>query len=144
MIRFAKANGTIAGGEGRVVEAFRQRLTLCKNGEYDVVIKPHESRRSLNQNRLMWLWFKCIEAETGTPMQDIHDYYCGKFLLRCVCVGRSATYVAGGTRTLNERDFKTFLDKVQADAATEFGIKLPTPDDAAWEFFYQQFNDEKK
>jgi len=140
MIRFRKEKGTVAGVE-RVVDAFRQRLTLCKNGDYDVVIKPHESKRSLNQNRLMWLWFRCIEAETGTPQQDIHDYYCAKFLQRPVTVGNYTTYVSGGTSKLSEKAFAAFLDYVQADAASEFGITLPNPDDEAWEYFYNVYSD---
>ena len=33
-----------------------------------------------------------------------------------------------------------FLNKIQADAATELGITLPLPEDRFFEQFYQQFN----
>jgi hypothetical protein len=33
------------------------------------------------------------------------------------------------------------MNQVQADAATELNITLPTPDDLAWEEFEQQFKE---
>jgi hypothetical protein len=32
-----------------------------------------------------------------------------------------------------------FLNKVQADAAVEFGITLPSPEDKYWEDFYNEY-----
>jgi hypothetical protein len=33
----------------------------------------------------------------------------------------------------------TFLNQLQADAASELGITLPTPQDRFWESFYQDY-----
>lgn len=46
--------------------------------------------------------------------------------------------VVGNTSKLNTLQMKFFLDKVQADAATEFGINLPLPADK----YYNDFIDE--
>lgn len=140
-IHFTKRGGEIVGGIDRVASALRGRVCSLRNGDYDVVVRRHERRRSLNQNRLMWLWFACIEAETGTPAQDVHDYYCAKFLTRRVFVGNVEREAVGGTSGLTERVFSAFLESVQADAATEFGIALPSPDDEAWEFFENEYKD---
>ena len=51
-------------------------IALLRNGTYTVTVTRSRDPRSLDQNSLMWLWFTCIEQETGTPRQDVHDYYC--------------------------------------------------------------------
>lgn len=113
------------------------------NGRYELKITKKMKRRSLPQNRLMWLWFACIESETGQYAQDIHDYYCLKFLPREITDLKTGEMVrvGGHTSTLTSEAFTDFLNKVQADAATELGITLPTPDDLAWEEFEQQFKE---
>lgn len=138
MIKLHKVKGQVQSAE-RVVEQFRRRLDTLPNGEYDVKIERHDTRRSLNQNRLMWMWFNCVAAESGTPAQDVHDYYCARFLRRSVVVGGAEHTVVGGTRALNERAMAAFLDAVQSDVATELGITLPSPDDDAWADFENQY-----
>jgi hypothetical protein len=32
-----------------------------------------------------------------------------------------------------------FLNQIQADAASEFGIALPSPEDRYWEEFYNEY-----
>ena len=40
---------------------------------------------------------------------------------------------------LNTEQMTTFLNQLQADAASELGITLPTPQDRFWEAFYQDY-----
>ena len=40
---------------------------------------------------------------------------------------------------LNTEQMTTFLNQLQADAQTELGITLPTPQDRFWEAFYQEY-----
>ena len=88
----------------------------------------------------MWLWFTCIEQETGTDKQDIHDYYCNMFLLRTAYFKGKEKVIAGSTSKLNTLQMTDFLNKVKADAASEFGIYLPLPEDR----YYQEFVNEYK
>jgi hypothetical protein len=104
-------------------------LNLSANGEYELSVSKRKSKRSLDQNALMWKWFSVIEDATGTSSQDVHDYYCKKFLKRIVSVGNHDEVVVGGTRNLNTAEMAEFLTKVQADVASEFGIVLPTSED---------------
>lgn len=116
---------------------------LCsqlRNGRYRVTIERYTEPRTLNQNALMWMWFTCIEHETGTPKQDVHDYYCNLFLRRTAVIKGRETVIAGSTSKLNTLQMKDFLNKVKADAATELGITLPLPQDR----FYQEFINEYK
>jgi hypothetical protein len=115
-------------------------FSLLKNGTYSIEIKSTKERRTVSQNALMWMWFACIERETGTPKQDVHDYYCRQFLRRQITWNDDTITVIGETKKLNTQQMTEFLNKVQADVATEFGITLPKPEDRFFNDFYSQFN----
>ena len=51
-----------------------------RNGRYRLIIERYTEPRTLSQNALMWLWFTCIEQETGTEKNVVHKHYCRKFL----------------------------------------------------------------
>lgn len=114
-------------------------LDTMQNGVRLLSLKKPETRRSNDQNRLMWLWLTCIEEETGTDKQDVHDYYCKKFLCRNVEICGKTERVVTGTSGLNTETMTYFLNKVQADAASELGIRLPSPDDEAWSAFEEYY-----
>lgn len=119
-----------------------RHIKWLKNGHYELKITRKVKLRSLPQNRLMWMWFACISQETGQPIQDIHDYYCSKFLLHNIeWVDDKAMLVVGHTSSLDKEQFSEFLDRIQADAATQLGITLPTPDDMDWEEFEQHYKE---
>ena len=140
-IEFSKTNGEI--GDMAALHAWLDKsVKWLTNGRHTLEIKRSVRKRSLAQNRLMWLWFACIEQETGQYAQDIHDYYCLRFLRREVTDLSTGAMVAvpGHTSALSAEAFTDFLNKVQADAATELGITLPVPDDEG----FQDFEDEYK
>lgn len=115
-------------------------FSTLRNGTYTLTIKRASEKRTVSQNALMWMWFTCMENETGTPKKDFHDYYCREFLRRQVSVKNQVFTVIGNTSDLNTQQMTEFLNKVQADAAREFGIQLPIPEDRYFEEFYQQYN----
>ena len=141
-IEFRKAKGeTLDVGE--LLRWVERHIGWLGNGLYELKITKKVKRRSLPQNRLMWMWFACIGQDTGQSIDDIHDYYAYKFLPRYITdiETGSQVRVAGHTSTLTTEAFTEFLNQVQADAATELNITLPTPDDLAWEEFEQQFKE---
>ena len=100
-----------------------------------MAIERVQRPRSNPQNRLMWLWFTIIAqswseavGRTITPEQ-VHDAYCQIFLP--VTMPNGAT-IAGSTSRLSSEEFTDFMNKVQADAASEYGIRLPTPEEAMY------------
>ena len=115
-------------------------FSTMKNGTYTLTIKRASEKRSINQNDLMWMWFSCIERETGTPKNDVYIYYTKKFLQKVVQVGDKLERCVEQTSQLNKERMTDFLNKIQADAAAELGIQLPIPEDRCFEQFYQQFN----
>lgn len=115
-------------------------FSTLQNGTYHITIKRASEKRSIAQNDLMWMWLSCIERETCTPKDDIYMYYCKKFLMKTVRVGEKLERIYNTSSKLNTEQMKDFLDKIQADALTEFGIRLPDPKDQFFEQFYQQYN----
>lgn len=109
------------------------------NGTYDVIVKRHREQRTISQNDLMWMWLACIEDATGTPKKDVYLHYCKKFLLRRVTFGNDAEMVYDTSSQLDTKRMGEFLDKIQADASTEFGITLPNPQDRYFEQFFQTY-----
>ena len=114
-------------------------IQSLRNGRYTVTIAREKQPRSLDQNSLMWLWFTCVSDETGTPVQDVHDYYCAKFLRKQISWNGITRTIVEGTSKLSKERMTEFLNLVQADAATEFGITLPNPEDRYFEEFLQHY-----
>jgi len=139
---FKKENGEIKEEE-QLFKQLKQSFLSLKNGDYEIVHKLFKKNRSNDQNALMWLWFTCLEDETGQDKQDIHDYYCKLFLRREVVINNKREVVVSGTKNLKTDVMANFLTKVQADAASEFGCQLPTREDLHFEEFrrqYERFN----
>ena len=115
-------------------------FSTLRNGTYTITIKRASEKRSINQNDLMWMWFTCVERETGTPKNDVYNIYREKFLQKEVQFGDRIVRCVESTSQLNKEQFTEFLNKVQADVASELGIQLPIPEDRYFEQFYQTFN----
>ena len=115
-------------------------FSTLANGTYHITVKRANEKRSIPQNDLMWMWMACIERETGTNKDDVYMYYCKKFLMKTIQVGEKLERIYNTSSKLNVEQMKDFLDKIQADALSEFGITLPQPQDRFFEQFYAQFN----
>ena len=113
---------------------------LLQNGQYVITIKRASTKRSIDQNNLMWLWLECIARETGTPKNDIYMYYCKKFLMKTITVGGRMERIYTTSSKLTVVEMTNFLNQIQADAASELGITLPLPEDRFFDCFYQQYN----
>lgn len=116
-------------------------LQTCANGKYTISMKKVQQKRSDPQNRIMWVWFKIIADAwcdaTGrvfTP-QDVHDAYCLMFLPIDTPKGR----IAGSTSGLSQEQMTEFLDRVQVDAATEYGIQLPNAEDKFFDALAEEY-----
>jgi hypothetical protein len=115
-------------------------FSTLANGTYTITIKKASEKRTIAQNDLMWMWLKCIENETGTPKDEVYMYYCKKFLMRTMKIGQRMERIYMTSSKLSTLEMTDFLNKIQADAATELGITLPLPQDRFFEAFYAQFN----
>ena len=114
-------------------------FSLLQNGTYTITVKRQSEKRSIAQIDLMWMWMQCIENETGTPKDEVYMYYCKKFLMRTVSIGERMERIYMTSSKLNSEQMTAFLNQIQADAASELGITLPTPQDRYFEQFYQDY-----
>ncbi len=115
-------------------------FSTLRNGTYTLTIKRASEKRTIAQNDLMWMWFACIERETGTPKDDIYLYYCKKFLMKLMTIGERTEYVYSSSSKLNTQQMTDFLNKIKVDAAIELGIQLPLPEDKYFDAFYETYN----
>lgn len=129
-----KVNGIVTLGQ-----SLEYLCSIIPNGEYILTIAKKVQHRTISQNSLMWMWFKCLEDDTGTDKQEWHDYYCNKFLVRQAEIGGKLYAITGGTSSLNTVQMTDFMNKVQADAATEFGVTLPLPSDRHYSEFVSHY-----
>ena len=115
----------------KAVQWLNSQLAMKANGVYELTLQKQTRRRSLDQNRLMWLWFTIIAEQWSEACgyaitrQNVHDTYCLLYLPVTTPKGT----VGGTTKGLTTELFTDFLNKVQADVAAEYGIELPQPDD---------------
>ena len=70
---------------------------------------------------------------------DIHDLYCKKFLVKQVHVNGKVETIVRGTSKLNTLEMHNFMESVKIDAATEFGITLPLPEDQHYLDFIHEY-----
>ena len=134
-----EANLTKRNGVVTLDKDFNLMCSLLRNGEYTLKIVRKTKPRSISQNSLMWMWYKCMEDSTGTPKEDFHDYYKSKYLSRDVVIGKQLYRVSGSTSDLNTLQMTHYLEKVKADAATEFRIILPLPEDRYYQAFIAEY-----
>ena len=127
-----KISGETAPLKSTIHDIVDEWLDVMANGNYMLTLERKKSNRSISQNNLMWKWFEIIaEAWTdfGGPTytrDNVHDYYCLQFLSCSLPNGKT---IGGSTSKLTTEQMTEFLNKVGADAATEFGIRLPHPED---------------
>ena len=133
------ANLTKRNGVVSMDKSFELMCSLLRNGEYTVKIVRKTQPRTISQNSLMWMWYKCMEDATGQRKEDFHDYYKTKFLSRQIAIEGRWVTVFGSTADLNTLQMTNYLEKVKADAAVEFGITLPLPEDRNYQAFVSEY-----
>ena len=124
-------------------EAVKSYIDSLPEGKaYDVVIKLHREKRTIDQNRLLFLWLGCIANETGNDKDTLHEYFKQKFLgfeQRVMSFNREVTFISPTTTTLDTKQFTEYLNKIQEFASSELGIVLPLPEDAVFTQFYEPY-----
>ena len=138
IVVYSKDNGTTNSPE--VLDKVQLWLDTVRNGQYTIEMKKVVEKRSISQNKLMWLWFSAIadawSDATGRVFtrNEVHDAYCQMFLPIDTPKGR----VGGSTSGLSTEEMSEFLEKVHADAADD-GITLLNPEDKMFEQWAMQY-----
>jgi hypothetical protein len=123
-----------------MVIAYIKRLDIKKK-LYTVETLEKRPGRSISQNSLMWLWLTCIEQETGTNRDELHDFFKRKFILPEEVEIFGEKILRWTTTDKDTLQFKQYLDKIQIFSNTELSIILPNPEDKYWDEFYFYYID---
>ncbi len=138
-ISVIKSSGVIQNEE-EVRNKLFAGFSLLANGNYTITVTKQTRKRSIDQNAMMWWWWGIIEKSTGQDKNDIHDYFCSRFIdHRIVSFNGKNSNVTGRTSSLNTKQFGEFLDKVHAEVSTELGIRLPLPNDRFFDDYMNEY-----
>lgn len=115
---------------------------LPEGKPYTVEIKVKRKQRSTDQNRLYWMWLKCIMNETGEHKDRLHEFFKLHFLGQDehYVFDRWQVVVPRSTTELDTKQMSDYLERVQQFAATELGIVLPNPEDLQWAEFEAHYS----
>ena len=131
-IKYTKVLGRVPAN---LLSSIEKLVNESTDGEH--VISLGKPKRSVNHNALMWMWFRCLADDTNSTAWEFYQYYCERFIKER-CTYKDGKF-SGGTSTLKSNEFSDLLNRIQADAASEFRNILPIPEDIQWEEFYNQF-----
>lgn len=94
--------------------------------EVVVTVSEIQDDRGLNQLRYLWgVLYKEIAEDTGNSVEDIHDFFKGKFLAFPASLGHDVVTTVGSTTTLTYQEMEAFTTSVRQWAAMELGITIP-------------------
>lgn len=121
--------------DGRVSfnrNALNRHIASLPDGHYRISVL--RGKRTRRQNAQMWVWLdlmaRCFANEFGCTKDDIHGYYKDKFLAKTIDIGGREIRSQRSTTSLTTREMSDYLDRIRADAASEWGITLPDWRDA--------------
>lgn len=140
VFKFKKEKGSSVSYTG-LASVLEMWCKTASDGEYVITMERCRSARSVRQNNLMWMWFEAIAKEwsdatgRGYTKEQVKEMYCALFLP----IDTPAGIVGGSTSGLSTEQMTEFLNNVQAHAATEYGIQLPSPDDCNLELWISQY-----
>jgi hypothetical protein len=88
-----------------------------------IAITEHRSRRTADQNKLLWAIYTEMSDGTGYTPSELHEAMKRKFLApKVVKVGKQEIEVPGSSRELDTKDFSQYVERVAQFAAEELGI----------------------
>lgn len=114
--------------------------TDISNG-YLISFEKYNKIRSIQSNKLYWLWLNCIAEETGNDSDILHEYFKNKYLKKYYseCF-ESQLLITITTTKLDNKQFWEYLEKIKMFASTELNIILPEPKDKEFEEFLSYYS----
>ncbi|MFT7316682.1 MAG: hypothetical protein ACI8ZA_001599 [Gammaproteobacteria bacterium] len=111
---------------------------LLKQGKNVVIeFKEHKAKRSLAQNRLLWMWNQIIadyfreHYGQENSSEDVHEVFVRrKFGVKVIQAGNEEPIIVRKrTRKLNTKEFCEYLNWLEQYCAEYLELLLPQPDD---------------
>ena len=109
--------------------AMIKELTTLNDGAVEITISNYTDSRSINQNRLMWMWFSIIGKHIGYTPQQVKGIMQVKFLLTEDVIESTGEVVprVRGTSELDKAEFTEFIDNVYRWSLEFLQLTLPQP-----------------
>ncbi len=107
----------------------KQEIKHFSGKRVEITIQKLKSTRSLQQNRLWWLYVTIISKEIGYSKEEFHEILKYKFLKREKVfekTGEIFEYI-GSTAKLSKTEFADMVTNLIRWSAETFGIILPLP-----------------
>ena len=120
-------------------KSFDFMCSQLRNGRYRLIIERYTEPRTLSQNALMWLWFTCIEQETGTEKNVVHKHYCRKFLSETAYFQGIEEEIVKGTAEMNTVQMPEFSNQVKIAGAADLGTILQVQEDRNYNEFVNEY-----
>lgn len=98
-------------------------------GTYNIFITDVAYRTSVPQRKLFWMWMGELEYWSGQPRKDWHDYFVNKFI----------DPDKHGISDISTKAMTHFMQQVQAECSSEFGVTLPLPEDNGYNEFVMEY-----
>ncbi len=102
-----------------------------KDGKFEITFKKPSSKRSVEQNKLWWMYVTILADEKGYTKEEMHEICKMKFLKREKVdeqTGETFEYLKSTTK-LTKLEFAELINQLQIWAAQSLGIVLPEPSD---------------
>lgn len=105
-----------------------------------MTIKSPKAPRSLNQNRLLWLWLTCLEvdSETGYTKEEFYQYFLESFAPRKTCRDKE---ILATSSQMDKAMMTDFLERIKMFAWHELNCNLPNPEDKGFNEFYKRYHE---
>lgn len=119
-------NGKLQRNVGQQIAA---DLSHWEGKRVEITIQKLSSKRSLQQNRLWWLYVTILSKELGYNKEELHEVLKFKFLKRERVIektGEVFEYIESTTK-LNKSDFADMVSDLIRWASQDLGIVLPLP-----------------
>ena len=108
---------------------FQEYLKNFEGKRVTITVQRARSTRSIQQNRLWWVYMTILADHTGHTKDEMHEICKFKFLKRELVsekTGEVFEYLSS-TSTLSKSEFSDLVEQVIAWAAQSFGVTLPRP-----------------
>lgn len=112
----------VARGQSQLQALAQTILGLSPEKPWRVQLTPHRSKRTNDQNALLWAIYSEIAKGTGHTAEEIHEVL--KELLLAPKEIRLGDHVfqLKSTKRLDTAEFSEYVERVRAWAASELGV----------------------
>ena len=119
--------------QNNVRQLIAKELPSFEGKRVEITIQKLKSTRSIQQNRLYWLYVTIMANELGYNKEELHEIIKYQFLKKEKAnerTGEIFQYI-GSTANLSISEFMDLINSLQQWASQEFSIVLPDPGEQA-------------